>query len=99
MRLNFWLPLYIPSKPGKYGVKIWVCADVKTAYCCNLDVYAGKIGCTSEVGQAKRVVLQLAEHLANSGRGCTADNLFSSLDLASTLLTRKLTYCGTVTKK
>lgn len=33
-----------------------------------------------------------------SGRGCTADNFFTSYDLAKSLLNRQLTFCGTVKK-
>ena len=29
---------YIPSKPGKYGIKVWVCADSKTIYAYNMQV-------------------------------------------------------------
>lgn len=29
--------IYITSKPGKYGMKIWVCCDVDTAYVVNLE--------------------------------------------------------------
>ena len=90
--------VYIPSKPGKYGIKVWACCDVDTAYCCNLEVYTGKQGRGPEVGQPTRVVLQMTEHLSNSGRGCTADNFFTSLTLADTLLSRQMTFCGTVRK-
>ena len=30
---------YMPSKPGKYGIKIWTLCDSKTYYCCNIDIY------------------------------------------------------------
>lgn len=90
--------VYIPSKPGKYGIKIWVCADVATSYCCNFDVYTGQTGRSPEIGQAERVVLQLAEPYFGSGRNITADNFFSSLHLTRTLLTHQLTYVGTVRK-
>ena len=36
---------YIPSKPARYGLKIFVLADAKTFYACNLDVYCGKQPC------------------------------------------------------
>jgi hypothetical protein len=90
--------VYMPSKPGRYGIKIWVCADVKTAYCCNFDVYTGRVGRTSEVGQGERVVLQLTEPFADSGRNVTADNFFSTLHLVRALLARRLTFVGTVRK-
>ena len=31
--------MYISSKPGKYGIKLWALADVNTHYCINLLPY------------------------------------------------------------
>ena len=90
--------IYLPSKPGKYGIKVWVCCDVDTAYCSNFEVYTGKTGRAPEVGQGERVVLQMTAHLAGSGRGCTGDNFFTSSKLALSLLQRNITYVGTVRK-
>jgi len=59
--------IYIPSKPGKYGLKVWVCCDVDTSYVCNLEIYTGKQGRTPEVDQATRVVLQMIEPWNGSG--------------------------------
>ena len=33
---------YIPSKPAKYGIKIWWCCDASTSYPLNADVYLGR---------------------------------------------------------
>ncbi|XP_003378247.1 conserved hypothetical protein [Trichinella spiralis] len=33
----------IKSKPGKYGIKVWVAADVEHRYTYNFHGYAGKI--------------------------------------------------------
>ena len=35
---------YIPTKPGKYGIKIWCLTDAKTAYLSNAQIYTGKVG-------------------------------------------------------
>ena len=90
--------MYIPSKPGKYGIKLWVCADVETSYSTNFQVYLGKEGHHSEIGQGSRVVLEMTQHLTGSGRNCTGDNFFTSLNLSRALLCRKITYIGTVGK-
>ena len=90
---------YIPSKPGKYGIKFWMLCDSKTSYVCRLQVYTGKqSGQEREHNQGKRVVLQLTEGLKGSGRNVTADNFFCSLSLAQKLSERKLTLLGTVRK-
>jgi hypothetical protein len=31
--------VYIPSKPGKYGMKVWMLCDAETGYCMNLQPY------------------------------------------------------------
>jgi hypothetical protein len=90
--------MYIPSKPGRYGLKIWVLADTATKYCYNAEVYVGKRDNVREVNQATRVVLELSEPLSGSGRNIIGDNFFSSIHLVRCLEQRKLTYLGTIRK-
>jgi len=90
--------MFIPNKPGKYGIKIWVLADSHNSYCCNLQVYTGRRGNDREIGQGSRVVLELTEHLSNTGRHITGDNFFTNLVLVRSLLSRQLTYNGTLRK-
>ena len=90
--------VYIPSKPDKYGMKVWACCDVDSAYITNFVLYTGITGRGCEVGQGSRVVLQMTEHRSGSGRGCTVDNFFTSSDLAHSMLNRQITLCGTVKK-
>ena len=33
---------HMPSKPGKFGLKLWVLADALNAYTCDFDIYTGK---------------------------------------------------------
>jgi len=33
---------YIPTKPAKYGIKIFVSDDSSVYYTCNMEMYAGK---------------------------------------------------------
>lgn len=90
---------YIPSKPGKYGIKIWCCCDSDTSYVYNMQVYTGKeVGQPQEKNQGERVVLDMVKGLENSGRNITCDNFFTSLKLAKTLKENRLTILGTVRK-
>ena len=34
--------MFIPTKPRKCGMKIWLLADTENACCCNLQVYPGR---------------------------------------------------------
>lgn len=91
--------MYIKSKPGRYGIKIWAAADVQTSYLCNLQVYTGKLpGNLSEKNQGYRVVSDLVQPYHGSGRGITTDNFFTSVALANYLLSKNLTLLGTVRK-
>ena len=73
--------MYIPSKPGKYGLKLWALTDCETYYCLNLMPYVGREGAVHEKGQDERVVLELTDMLTNSGRHVYMDHFFTSLHL------------------
>lgn len=90
---------YIPTKPGKYGIKIWVLADAKNAYLCNAQIYTGKQSNLVERNQGERVVLELSQPFLNKGRTITCDNFFTSVSLAKRLLYKKTTLVGTVRKR
>lgn len=86
---------YMPKKPTKYGIKIWVTCDVATSYAWKMEIYTGKSpGSSREVNQGMRVVLQLTEGL--QGHTVTCDNFFTSFSLAEELLRRKLALVGTI---
>jgi hypothetical protein len=86
------------SKPGKYGIKIWICADAETFYCCNAQIYVEKEGGRTETGQGSRVVKDLVTPYYNSGRSVTTDNFFTSYSLAQDLIKKKLSIVGTISK-
>ena len=90
---------YIPSKPGKYGMKIWTICDATSYYTWKMQVYTGKderIG--REVNQGTRVVPDMVKEIEKTGRNITCDNFFTSLSLARQLLSKKLTVVGTMRK-
>jgi hypothetical protein len=90
---------YIPSKPGKYGIKFWMLSDSKTSYVSRVQVYTGRQpGVARETNQGQRVVQELCRNLAGSGRNVTCDNFFTSLSLIQKLKKDKMTLLGTVRK-
>ncbi|CAK9834292.1 PiggyBac transposable element-derived protein 4 [Anthophora retusa] len=89
---------YMPSKPGKYGIKIWTLCDTTTFYCCNIDVYLGKIANAPEKQQESRVVKQLTSFWKNSKRCVTMDNFFTDITLAEDLLKDQISIVGTIRK-
>ena len=88
---------YIPSKPAKYGIKIWAACDAQSSYAWNMQVYTGKSpGEAPEKNQGMRVVLDMAKGL--NGHNITCDNFFTSCALGEELLKRSVTMLGTVRK-
>lgn len=45
--------MYIPSKPNKYGIKIVMCCDSKTAFVIDTEVYIGKCSTPRDVPVAQ----------------------------------------------
>ena len=88
--------IYMKSKPGRYGIKIWICADSQNAYVSNLQVYTGMRANRKEANQGQRVVMDLVKPYLGSGRGLTTDNFFTSLPLAQSLLKSNITITGTL---
>lgn len=91
---------YIPSKPKKYGIKIFCMADAKLFYSANMEIYCGEQPCGLYrcSNSADSVVLRLAEPIFGSGRNITCDNWFTSINLIRELEKRKLSYVGTIRK-
>ena len=89
---------YMPKKPVKYGIKVWMAADSKTGYVCNYDIYLGKPLTSSrgEVGLATKVVLHLTEPFQHCNRHVYFDNFFTSVNLVEELLRRGTYACGTL---
>nr|XP_026490968.1 piggyBac transposable element-derived protein 4-like [Vanessa tameamea] len=92
---------YIPSKPAKYGIKIFALVDSKTFYVKNLEIYAGKqpSGPYSVSNKPFDVVNRLVLPISKTHRNVTFDNWFTSYEVVSHLLNEhRLTTVGTVRK-
>lgn len=92
---------YIPSKPNKYGIKIYALTDAKMFYTHTMEVYVGKQpdGPNQVDNSALALVLRLSENIHNTGRNITCDNFFTSIPLIDKLESQhKLTVIGTIRK-
>ena len=90
------LKQYLPMKPVKRGIKVWVRTDANTGYVSAFEVYTGKKGNTTEKGLGATVVKHLCEKLYHSYRHISYDNFFTSVDLGLHLLRSGLCSCGTL---
>ena len=86
---------YLPLKPVKRGIKIWMKCDAQSGYTYDMNVYAGKKteACTGTLGE--RVVNTLAASIKEVDITLTFDRFFSSVLLIDT---NRFSAVGTVIK-
>ena len=78
---------YMPTKPTKYGIKVWMREDSHNGYVNEFEVYVGRLaGQKHEVGLGKKVILKLTEKLVGKNNHIYFDRFFSSVDLHQELL-------------
>ena len=90
--------VFMPSKPNKFGMKLWVLAEVKSKYVCNLLTYLGPSEKNQRNGKtlAKNVAMRLTDCLQrNHGNNITTDSFFTSVQVAALLQGKKITVIGT----
>ena len=89
------LKQYIPQKPVKRGIKVWVRADSHNGYFSQFEVYQGKVSNTTpELGLGGSVVK--TRPLVGKHHHIFMDNFFTSPALFMDLLQDGIYACGTV---
>ena len=90
------LPIYIPSKVHKYGIKLFkLCAG--QGCCWSLQMHAGKTGTGGrEVGQTQRICEELTGGLRSEGIKLYINNFYTSYPLGQVMLAEKTHVVGTV---
>jgi hypothetical protein len=85
---------YIPSKPHKWGYKIWcLCSE---DYLLHFEVYAGKENDPSDAGATVDTVLRMTAAYQQQQRVLYTDNWFTSPTLLHALAHRGIRLCGSV---
>ena len=88
---------YMPAKPTKYGIKVWMAADSQNGYVNNFSVYLGKEGNVPRAnGLGYDVVMKMASPFLKNHRHIFFDNFFTSTKLMEDLLAQDTYACGTV---
>ena len=87
---------YIPSKPGRYGIKFWILADAENHYYSNAFPYLCKERDKIVKNLGATVVKKLVEPILNTSRNITCDRYFTGVELFEHLLKVKLTSDGTI---
>ena len=91
------LKQYMPKKPIKRGIKVWVLADSTNGYFSRFDVYTGKKD-TREVGLGAHAVHKLTKDFKNKYHHVFFDNYFTGVQLLEDLERDGIYTCGTVRK-
>ena len=88
---------YMPAKPTKYGIKVWMAADASNAFVVNHEVYLGKQpGRVLTNGLGHHVVMELMRPFLNKNHHVYFDNFFSSPKLLEGLQNEGTYACSTV---
>ena len=91
------LKQYMPMKPIKRGIKVWVLGDSTTGYFSKFEIYCGK-GSSPEKKLGSRVVKTLTEPLKGKFHHVYFDNFFTSEQLMTELEEDGVYACGTARK-
>lgn len=93
-RLSF--KQYLPAKPIKRGIKVWMRCDADTVFLTDFEIYLGRATQHSEHGLGYDVVTNLTRDLQGKHFHLFFDNYFTGIKLAEDLLANGLYSCGTV---
>ena len=90
----------MPTKPTKYGIKVWMAADASNGCILNFNVYVGKEAgqrCINGLGYG--VVMKMIQPSMNQNHHVYFDNFFSLVRLMQHLAIQDTFMCPTVRTK
>lgn len=88
---------YMPDKPSKRGIKLWIRCDAITGYCFQFEVYLGKPpGKVPKFGAMFHVIDSLTKELRGKNYRLFFDNAYTTVPLMIHLFGHKLYACATV---
>ena len=87
---------YIPSKPTKWGFKVWCLAMSSNGYVLDISVYTGKRNKPSNNGLGYDVVMELSKDYSYKFHHLYFDNFFASIKLLHDLQKQNIYACATV---
>ncbi|KAJ8006131.1 hypothetical protein DPEC_G00125060 [Dallia pectoralis] len=86
---------YMPSKPLKKGLRVWMLCDSRSGYCHRARIYVGRASEDATVtALAYRVVTSLVRGLEGKHHHLFMDSFFTSVPLMQRLLRDGLYACG-----
>ena len=88
---------YLPSKPTKWGFKVWELCDSKNGFCQDFDIYTGKRNeSPSTNGVGFDIVDNLSKNYQNKGHHMYFDRFFAGIPIVEHLFGKGTYATGTV---
>jgi hypothetical protein len=86
----------MPDKPIRFGIKVWLTASSKSRFVWKVEVYFGEGTGAGPHGLGYHVVERMVDGLHGRGHYLVIDNLFASVNLFYSLMTKRIWGTGTV---
>lgn len=91
---------FMPKKPCRFGLKVWVLAEATTGYVLGFQIYTGAVLSAVSSAETKglgyRVVMDLMDPYQGKGHRLFVDNFYTSVELVSDLLKKGTFSTGTI---
>lgn len=90
---------FMPDKPVRFGIKVWLLASSKSRFVWRIEVYFGEGSGSGEHGLGYHVVDRMIKGLEHRGHILVVDNLFASVNLFHHLMVQGIWATGTVRRR
>ena len=87
---------FMPDKPVRFGIKVWMLASSKSRFVWQMEVYFGEQTGAGPHGLGYHVVERMVKGLENRGHCLVIDNFFASVNLFHELMCKGIWATGTV---
>jgi hypothetical protein len=87
---------FMPDKPVRFGIKVWLLASSKSRFVYQMEVYFGEGTGAGPHGLGYHVVERMVSGLENRGHCLVIDNFFASVNLFHELMCKGIWAMGTV---
>ena len=87
---------FMPDKPVRFGIKVWLLASSKSRFVWQMEVYFGEGTGAGTHGLGFHVVERMVKGLENRGHCLVIDNFFASVNLFHELMCKGIWATGTV---
>jgi hypothetical protein len=87
---------FMPDKPVRFGIKVWLLASSKSRFVWQMEVYFGERTGAGPHGLGYHVIERMVAGLENRGHCLVIDNFFASVNLFHDLMCKGIWATGTV---